>query len=58
MSSGVANDKDTDKPAHLESLSSVFANNKGADQHAHPRSLISTCVILILESIISKLATN
>ena len=35
-----------------------FANNKGADQPAHGRSLISTFVIRILESIISKLATD
>ena len=41
-----------------ENLSSVFANNKGADQPAHPRSLISTFIIPVLESIISKLATS
>ena len=40
-----------------ENLSLVFVNNKGADQPAHPRSLISTFVILLLECIISKLAT-
>ena len=33
-------------------------NNKGADQPAHPRSLISAFVIRLLESIISRLATN
>ena len=35
-----------------------FANNTGADQPAHPRSLISAFVIRLLESIISRLATN
>ena len=35
-----------------------LANNKGADQPAHPRSLISTFVIGLLESTISKLATS
>ena len=35
-----------------------FANNKGGDQPARPRSLISTFVIRLLESIISKLATS
>ena len=35
-----------------------FANNKGADQPAHPHSLISTFVIRLLKSIISKLATS
>ena len=39
-------------------LSSGFANNKGADQPAHPHSLISAFVIRLLESIITKLATN
>ena len=39
-------------------LSSGIANNKGTDQPAHPRSLISAFVIYLLESIISKLATN
>ena len=41
-----------------ENLSSVFANNKGADQPAHPRSLTNTFVIRLLESILSRLATN
>ena len=41
-----------------ENLSSGFANNKGADQPAHPNSLISTFIICLLESIISKLATS
>ena len=31
-----------------------FANNKGADQPAHPRNLISSFVIHVLESIISR----
>ena len=35
-----------------------FANNTGADQPAHPRSLISTFVICILKSTMSKLATS
>ena len=35
-----------------------FVNNKGADQPAHPRSLISAFVIYLLESIISRHATN
>ena len=35
-----------------------FANNKGADQPVHSRSLISAFVILLLESIISRLATS
>ena len=33
-----------------------FFNTKGADQPAHPRSLISSLVIRLLESIISRLA--
>ena len=39
-------------------LSSVFVNNKGTDQPAHMGSLISAYVILLLVSIISKLATS
>ena len=35
-----------------------FANNKGGDQPAYQHSLISTFVIHLLESIISKLATS
>ena len=35
-----------------------FANSKGADQPAHPSSLISAFVIRLLESVISRLATN
>ena len=34
------------------------ANNKGADRPAHRGSLISTFVILLLKSIISRLATS
>ena len=41
-----------------ENLPSGFANNKGADQPAHMRSLISTFVIHLLESIISRLALS
>ena len=35
-----------------------FGNNKGADQPAHTCSLISAFVIRLMESIISRLATN
>ena len=38
-----------------------FANSKGTDQPAHQRRLISAfviCVVVFLESIISKLATS
>ena len=35
-----------------------FANNKGADQSTHSRSLISSFVIRLLESIMSRLATS
>ena len=35
-----------------------FANNIGADQPAHPGSLISTFIVLFLERIICKLATE
>ena len=35
-----------------------FVNNKGADQPVHPRSLISTFVIRLLESTISRLAMS
>ena len=41
-----------------ENLYSVFAKIKGTDQPAHPHSLISAFIILLLESIIYKLATN
>ena len=34
------------------------ANNKGADQPAHLRKLISSFIILLLESIISRLAMS
>ena len=34
------------------------ANNKGADQPVHTRSLISAYVFRLVESIISRLATN
>ena len=34
------------------------ANNKGADQPVHPHRLISTFVICLLESFISKLASS
>ena len=36
----------------------VFGDDKGADQPAHPHRLISTFVIRLLESVISKLASN
>ena len=35
-----------------------FANNKGADEPAHPHSLISTFVIGLLESFISRHALS
>ena len=35
-----------------------FANSKGADQPVHQRSLISTFVICLLKSIISKIVTS
>ena len=41
-----------------ENLSSGLRNNKGADQPAHLCSLISTCIIRLLESILSELATS
>ena len=41
-----------------ENLSSGFANKEAADKPAHPRSLISTLIVCLLESIISKLASN
>ena len=39
-------------------LGGGFANNTGVDQPAHLRSLISTFVIRLSESIISRLATS
>ena len=36
----------------------VRTTKPGADQPAHPRRLISACVIRLLESIISGLATS
>ena len=39
-------------------LSLSFANNKGADQFVHARSLINSFALHLLESNISKLATN
>ena len=50
--------KEVNGPLHEKTCVWGFANNKGADQPAHPRSLISTFVIHLLESIISRLATN
>ena len=41
-----------------ENLSSVLAKNKGTDQPAHSCSLISTFVIRLLESIVSRLAAS
>ena len=35
-----------------------FADHKGTGQPAHPGSLIRACVILLVESIICKLATG
>ena len=45
-------------PRHKKTCLQGFANNKGADQPVHPRSLISTFVIRLLESIISRLPTS
>ena len=45
-------------PRHEKTCLRGFANSKGADQPAHPRSLISTFVIPLLESTISKLASR
>ena len=39
-----------------ENVSYAYANNKGADQPVHPRSLISTFVVLCLDSMICILA--
>ena len=44
-------DLDARKPAF-----GGFVNNKGADQPAHPRRLIRDFVILVLQSMISRLA--
>ena len=41
-----------------ENMSSVFANIKDTDQPVHPHRLISAFIILLLESIISKLDTS
>ena len=41
-----------------ENLSLVFASNKGTDQPAHLCSLMSTFVIHLFKSIISKLAAR
>ena len=46
----------TNGPWHEKNLSSGFGNNKDAVQPVHPCSLISTFVIRLLESIVSKLA--
>ena len=43
---------------HMSTCLQGFANNKGADQCAHLHSLISTFVIRLLESIISKFDTS
>ena len=37
-------------PGHAKTCLVPHANNKGADQHAHPCSLISTFVVLCLDS--------
>ena len=44
--------------ASWENLFMPYANNKSADQPAHSRSLISTFVVLCLESIIPVLAIS
>ena len=48
----------TNWPLHEKTCLWRFANNKDADQPTHPCSLISTFVINILESIISRFATS
>ena len=45
-------------PPHQKTCLPGFANSKSADQPAHLRRLISTFVIHLLESIISRLATS
>ena len=45
-------------PRHEKICLRRLASNKGADQPVHPRSLVSTFVIRILESTISKLTTR
>ena len=45
-------------PRHEKICLRGFANNKGADQPARTRRLISTFVIRLLLSIISRLATS
>ena len=45
-------------PQHEETCHRGFAVNKGADQPEHPGSLISTFVICLLESMISRLTTG
>ena len=37
-------------PGHAKTCLMPYANNKGADQPAHPRSLISTFVVLCLDT--------
>ena len=45
-------------PGHKKTYLRGFMKNTSTDQPAHPCSLISTFVIPILESIISKLASH
>ena len=45
-------------PRHKKTCLRECENNKGADQPAHPRSPISTFVIRLLESIISRLDSS
>ena len=40
-----------------KNLTLVHANNKGSGLYSYPRSLISTFIVCLLESIISKLAS-
>ena len=44
--------------SNIETCLREFANNKGAEQPEHPRSLLSTLVICLLESVLSRLATS
>ena len=48
----------THEPQRENTCLRGFANNKGPDQTAHSRSLISTFIIRLLESSISKLITS
>ena len=48
--------KTSDGLGHAKTCLMLYVNNKGAVQPAHPRSLISTFVVLCLDSIVCILA--